>query len=193
MRAFTDARETNTADELWITEHPPVYTAGQALKWGSDHLGTIPVVHTDRGGLLTFHGPGQIVGYPLVDLNRAKCSVHEFVNLLEQSMIDTLRSFGVVAERLSGHPGVYVERRKIGSLGIRVRRGCTYHGISLNIDMDLGPFDNIDPCGIPGMRVTQLADLCEGVTLEEAQRQFVDSFESLWQSTTTNAELVADG
>lgn len=191
MRAFTDARGPATSDELWLTEHPAVYTVGQSSKLTATSIDDIPLVHTDRGGLLTFHGPGQIVGYPLVDLNRAKCSVHDFVCLLEQSMIDTLAFFGIVAERLTGHPGIYVSGRKIGSLGIRVRRGCTYHGISLNVDMDLRPLHNIDPCGIPGMQVTQLVDHCPTVTIELARQRYAGSFESLWKSTT-NDELGAD-
>lgn len=185
MRDFTSARTENTDDELWLTEHPPVFTLGQAGK--REHLflaSDIPVVHTDRGGQITYHGPGQVVGYTLVDLKRAGISVHDFVFLLEQAMIDTVGEFGVQAARLSGNPGIYVEGRKIGSLGLRVRRACSYHGISLNVDMDLEPFNSIDPCGIPGMTVTQLTDLAPNVSLFDARRAFETSFCSLFQSET---------
>lgn len=191
MRSFTDRRDGSTADELWLTEHSPVYTLGQAAKHTFPFLEPIPVVHTDRGGQLTYHGPGQIVGYALVDLNRAKISVHDFVRLLEQSMIDTVAAFDIAAERLDGHPGIYVEGRKIGSLGIRVRRGCTYHGISLNVDMDLTPFHNIDPCGIAGMQVTQVADFAPSTTLQEAGETFYKAFESLWFAAAKQPTLVS--
>lgn len=188
MQEFTSARTENTDDELWLTEHPPVFTLGQSGK--REHLflaPDIPVVHTDRGGLITYHGPGQVVGYTLVDLKRAGISVHDFVFLLEQAMIDSVGVFGVQATRLSGHPGIYVAGRKIGSLGLRVRRACSYHGISLNVDMDLEPFNSIDPCGIPGMTVTQLADLAPNVSLLDARRAFETSFCSLFQSETAIA------
>ena len=141
-------------------------------------------MHTDRGGRITYHGPGQVVGYTLVDLKRAHISVHDFVCLLEQAMIDTVSSFGVKATRLNGHPGIYVEGRKIGSLGLRIRRSCSYHGISLNVDMDLSPFDSIDPCGIPGMTVTQLKDLAPEIDLIRTRRAFAESFNALFQSKT---------
>ncbi|MCY4130141.1 MAG: lipoyl(octanoyl) transferase LipB [Gammaproteobacteria bacterium] len=185
MREFTATRTEKTEDELWLTEHPPVFTLGQAGK--QEHLflePDIPVVHTDRGGQITYHGPGQVVGYTLVDLKRARVSVHDFVCLLEQAMIDTVGEFGVRATRLSGHPGIYVAGRKIGSLGLRVRRACSYHGISLNVDMDLGPFNSIDPCGIPGMTVTQLIDLAPNANLTKARRAFEASFCALFKSET---------
>lgn len=181
-------RKENTDDELWLTEHPPVFTLGQAGR--REHLlleTEIPVVHTDRGGQITYHGPGQVVGYALVDLKRARISVHDFVCLLEQAMIDTVGAFGVQATRLAGHPGIYVTGRKIGSLGLRVRRACTYHGISLNVDMDLAPFSSIDPCGIPGMTVTQLIDLAPNANLTNAKRAFEESCCALIDSETTLA------
>ncbi|MCY4096446.1 MAG: lipoyl(octanoyl) transferase LipB [Gammaproteobacteria bacterium] len=183
MRAFTTARDESTDDELWLTEHPPVFTLGQAGR--REHLffeTDVPVVHTDRGGQITYHGPGQIVGYALVDLKRARISVHDFVCMLEQAMIDTVGEFGVEATRLSGHPGIYVAGRKIGSLGLRIRRSCSYHGISLNVDMDLNPFGNIDPCGIPGMTVTQLKDLAPNVDMLEVRGVFESAFRDLYMT-----------
>ena len=188
MQEFTNTRAEDTDDELWLTEHPPVFTVGQAGKNTQLFLEPdVPVVQTDRGGQITYHGPGQVVGYTMVDLKRARISVHDFVCLLEQAMIDTVGSFGVQAARLSGHPGIYVDGRKIGSLGLRIRRSCSYHGISLNVDMDLSPFDSIDPCGIPGMTVTQLKNLAPDANLFNAKQAFKQSFSSLFQVTTAKA------
>lgn len=189
MREFTAARDDDTDDELWLTEHPPVFTLGQAGR--REHLifeTNVPVVQTDRGGQITYHGPGQVVGYALVDLKRARISVHDFVCLLEQAMIDTVGKFGVVATRLPGHPGVYVMGRKIGSLGLRIRRSCSYHGISLNVDMDLNPFGSIDPCGIPGMTVTKLKDLVPNIDVIDVRRVFEACFRALYESETTVAQ-----
>ena len=155
MRAFTAKRDAATADELWLLEHPPVYTLGQ----GADAravANAIPVVRTDRGGDITYHGPGQIVLYALIDLARRGIKVKRFVSLLEQAVIDLL---GPRAERKSGAPGVYVGGAKIAALGIRVVRGRSYHGLALNVDMDLAPFAAIDPCGYPGLQVTQTKDI----------------------------------
>jgi lipoyl(octanoyl) transferase len=155
MRAFTSARTDETPDELWLLEHPPVYTLGQ----GAAHAGVangISLVKSDRGGDITYHGPGQVVLYALVDLARRGIKVKPFVALLEQAVIDLLDGRGA---RRPGAPGVYVEDAKIAALGIRVRQGRSYHGISLNVDMDLAPFRAIDPCGYPGLAVTQLKDL----------------------------------
>ena len=177
MKSFTSDRDETTEDELWLTEHYPVYTLGQAGK--REHFliePQIPVVHSDRGGQLTYHGPGQIVGYTLVDLKRAQLSVHQFVYLLEQVMIDTVGAFGATARRISKQPGVYVKGKKIGSLGLRVRRGCTYHGISLNVNMDLSPFDSIIPCGLSDMSVTHLANLNCNVSMNKTKSKFVSSF-----------------
>ena len=155
MRAFTRAREDATPDELWLLEHPPVYTLGQGVKKVLVE-GDIPVVHTDRGGDITYHGPGQVLLYTLVDLARRSIKVKRFVWLLEQAVIDLV---GHRAERRPGAPGVYVDGAKIAALGIRVVRGRAYHGLALNVDMDLSPFLAIDPCGYPGLRVTQMRDL----------------------------------
>ena len=155
MRQFTAARDVATADELWILQHPPVYTLGQAATHAPVANG-IPLVKADRGGDITYHGPGQAVVYTLVDLGRRGIRVKHFVWLLEQAVIDLLDGRG---ERRPGAPGVYVAGAKVAALGIRVRQGRAYHGVSLNVDMDLGPFSTIDPCGFPGLAVTQLADL----------------------------------
>ncbi|HEY9531584.1 MAG TPA: lipoyl(octanoyl) transferase LipB [Burkholderiales bacterium] len=154
MRAFTGARTEETSDELWLLEHPPVYTLGQ----GATHAGVangIPLVKSDRGGDITYHGPGQVVLYALVDLARRGVKVKQFVSLLEQAAIDLVGA----GERRPGAPGVYVRGAKIAALGIRVRQGRAYHGLSLNVDMDLAPFAAIDPCGYPGLAVTQMKDL----------------------------------
>ncbi|HEX7380599.1 MAG TPA: lipoyl(octanoyl) transferase LipB [Nevskiaceae bacterium] len=169
MRAFTDGRDASTPDELWVLQHPAVFTQGQAGR--PENLlcpGDIPVVCSDRGGQVTYHGPGQIVIYVLLDLRRFGLGVRSLVTLLEQSMIGTLADHGVAAFARREAPGVYVRRafdgthpesRKIGSLGLRIRRGCCYHGLAFNAAMDLSPFDRINPCGYPGLRMTQMADL----------------------------------
>lgn len=161
MRAFTARRDAGTVDELWIVEHPPVYTVGVGADPThgpkGDHL--IPVVRCERGGEITYHGPGQVVLYALLDLARRGIRVREFVALLEQSVIDLLAEHGVVAQRRPGAPGVYTDGAKVAALGLRVSRGRCYHGVALNVDMDLAPFAAIDPCGFPGLRVTQTRDL----------------------------------
>jgi lipoyl(octanoyl) transferase len=155
MRAFTAARNDSTPDELWLLEHSPVYTIGQGAKEiVIDNA--IPLVRTDRGGDITYHGPGQVVAYPLVDLARRSIKVKRFVWLLEQAVIDFLGARGA---RRPGAPGVYVDGAKVAALGIRVVKGRAYHGLALNVDMDLAPFRAIDPCGTPGLPVTQLKDL----------------------------------
>ena len=160
MQAFTDARDADTADELWLVEHDPVFTLGQAGK--PEHVlmpGDIPVIHVDRGGQVTYHGPGQLVLYPLLDLRRLKLGVREYVCRIEQAIIDTLGDWNIEASRRQGAPGVYVAGAKIAALGIRVRRGCSFHGLAFNIDMDLSPFSRINPCGYAGLRVTSMVDL----------------------------------
>ncbi len=158
MREFTARRHPDTPDELWLLEHPPVYTLGLAADaaHGPKAGGDIPVVQVERGGEITYHGPGQVILYTLVDLARRGIKVKQFVAMLEQSVIDLL---GGCAERKSGAPGIYVGGAKVAALGIRVSRGCAYHGLALNVDMDLTPFSAIDPCGYPGMQVTQTRDL----------------------------------
>jgi lipoyl(octanoyl) transferase len=160
MRRFTAERGDSTPDELWILEHPPVYTAGMAGR--QEHFPRrpgIPLERIDRGGQITYHGPGQAVVYTLVDLARRGLGVRGMVRLIEQAVIDVLDARGVRGELRSGAPGVYVEGAKIAALGLRVRRGCCYHGVALNVDMDLAPFSEIDPCGYPGLAVTQTSAL----------------------------------
>ena len=160
MQRFTDARDADTPDELWLVEHDPVFTLGQAGK--PEHVlmpGDIPVLHVDRGGQVTYHGPGQLVLYPLLDLKRLKVGVREYVCRIEQAIIDTLGDWNIEAVRREGAPGVYVAGAKIAALGIRVRRGCTFHGLAFNIAMDLSPFLRINPCGYEGLRVTSMVDL----------------------------------
>ena len=160
MQAFTDQRGADTPDELWVLEHEPVFTLG--MNADPAHLlapGDIPVVQVDRGGQVTYHGPGQLVVYPLIDLRRAGLGVRDLVTALEQAVIATAASFGIVAATRPGAPGVYVEGAKLASVGIRVRRGASYHGVSINVDMDLGPFSRINPCGFEGLAMTQLAAL----------------------------------
>ena len=168
MQAFTAARSEATPDELWVLEHPPVFTLGQAGK--PEHLlqaTDIPVVPIDRGGQITYHGPGQVVAYVLVDLRRRGYGIRELVARMEQAVIDLLAASNVEATRRVGAPGVYVDGAKIAALGLRVKHGCTYHGLALNVDMDLAPFAAINPCGYPGMQVTQCRNL--GLQLTPAQ------------------------
>ncbi|MCW8193239.1 lipoyl(octanoyl) transferase LipB [Proteobacteria bacterium 005FR1] len=159
MSRFADLRGPDTPDEIWLVEHPPVFTLGQAGR--VEHLlntGDIPVVHSDRGGQVTYHGPGQLVAYPLLDLRRLGIKVRQLVNTLEEVLIKTLADYGIRAERKTGAPGVYTNDGKIASLGLRIRKGCTIHGVSLNVDMDTQPFSRINPCGFAGLQVTQMRD-----------------------------------
>jgi lipoyl(octanoyl) transferase len=159
MRTFTDARGPDTPDELWLLQHPPVYTLGQAGR--PEHLlrdTGIPLVQIDRGGQITYHGPGQLVAYLLVDLHRRHLKVRELVTLMEQAVIDCLADYGLEAERKHGAPGVYVAGAKIAALGLRVKNGCSYHGLSLNVDVDLAPFSWINPCGYEGLETVRLKD-----------------------------------
>lgn len=169
MRRFTAGRDAGTADEIWVLQHPPVYTVGLAGR--DEHLprpgGGIAVEHIDRGGQITYHGPGQAVVYLLLDLSRRDLKVRRLVQLAEQAVIDLLADYNVAAARVVGAPGVYVGGAKIAALGLRVRKGCCYHGISLNVDMDLSPFSAIDPCGFPGLRVTQARDTGISATTAE--------------------------
>ncbi|MBS1189705.1 MAG: Lipoate-protein ligase [Rhodocyclaceae bacterium] len=169
MQEFTAARTADTPDELWIVEHPPVFTLGQAGK--PEHLLTdigVPMVKVDRGGQITYHGPGQAVVYLLLDLPRRRIKVRELVSAIEQAVIDLLAEYGVAADRRDGAPGVYVGDAKIAALGLRVRNGCCYHGVSLNVDMDLSPFAAINPCGYAGLQVIQTKDLNIPLTAHEA-------------------------
>lgn len=200
MQAFTDARAADTADELWLVEHEPVFTLGQAGK--PEHVlmpGDIPVIHVDRGGQVTYHGPGQLVLYPMLDLRRLKLGVREYVCRIEQAIIDTLGDWNIEAVRRDGAPGVYVADAKIAALGIRVRRGCSFHGLAFNIAMDLSPFSRINPCGYQGLQVTSMVDLggpsgldaVKPALVEHVARQFGLRVESaapvLWPVPATAA------
>jgi lipoyl(octanoyl) transferase len=175
MQAFTDSRGKQTPDQLWLVQHPPVFTQGQAGK--AEHVlapGDIPVIQVDRGGQVTYHGPGQIVAYPLVDIRRKGIGVREFVYRIEESIIGVLSQYGVEGQRVAGAPGIYVDGNKVASLGLRVRRGCTFHGLAFNIDMDLEPFQRINPCGFAGLQVTQLSDLAV-VSFEQAEQKLLEN------------------
>ncbi|MGQ4660391.1 lipoyl(octanoyl) transferase LipB [Lysobacter sp. F6437] len=188
MQAFTDARDEATPDELWLVEHDPVFTLGQAGK--PEHVlapGDIPVIHVDRGGQVTYHGPGQIVLYPLLDLRRLKLGVREYVCRIEQAIIDTLGDWNIEAVRREGAPGVYVAGAKIAALGIRVRRGCTFHGLAFNIAMDLSPFLRINPCGYEGLRVTSMVDLGGPSGLEAVKTALVAHVAAQFGLTVENA------
>ena len=176
MRAFTATRTSATRDEIWLLQHPPVYTQGLAGK--PEHLlhsTIIPVVKIDRGGQITYHGPGQIVAYLLLDLRRWKINVRQLVRLLEQAVIDLLGKHDVVASRQADAPGVYVSNAKIAALGLKIKNGYCYHGLALNIDMDLSPFSDINPCGYAGLRVTQARDLGVVYSIEDLQKQLGQS------------------
>ena len=172
MQDFTATRTAETPDEIWIVEHPPVYTLGQAGK--PEHILHdigIPIVKIDRGGQVTYHGPGQVVIYLLLDLSRRKLKVRELVTAIEQGVIDLLAKHAVTAERRAGAPGVYVGDAKIAALGLRIRNGCSYHGVSLNVDMDLSPFAAINPCGYAGLKVIQTKDFNIPLSAHEAGEQ----------------------
>lgn len=188
MRAFTDARGTTTADEVWLLQHPPVYTLGQAGK--PEHLlreTPIPLVKIDRGGQITYHGPGQVVAYLLLDLHRRHLKVRELVQLMEQAVIDCLADYGIAAERKDKAPGVYVDGAKIAALGLRVRNGCSYHGLSLNVDMDLAPFSWINPCGYEGLRTIQIKDFGITEDVDSVGERLLAHLERLLPPTATAA------
>jgi len=172
MRAFTAARTDSTPDEIWLLDHPPVYTMGLRGRHGTERARNgVPLVYTDRGGDMTYHGPGQLVAYVLMDLRRRGWGVRTLVRALEQAVLDLLAAHGVGAARRTGAPGVYVEGKKIAALGLRVRQGRSYHGLALNVSMDLAPFTHIDPCGYPGLAVTQLADLGLAADMQQAEHR----------------------
>lgn len=169
MQRFTDERGPDTPDEIWFLEHPPVFTLG--MNASRDHVlapGHIPVVQIDRGGQVTYHGPGQLVVYPLVDLRRAGLGVRDIVTALERSVIDYAAELGITAECRKNAPGVYVDGRKLASVGIRVRRGASYHGVALNVSLDLAPFQRINPCGYAGLEMTRIADLSDTASVSAA-------------------------
>lgn len=188
MQRFTERRGLDTADEIRTLQHPPVFTLGQAGR--PEHVldpGDIPVIRSDRGGQVTYHGPGQIVAYLLFDLRRAGIGVKTLVQRLEQAVIDLLSDYAIRAELMEGAPGVYVGGRKIASLGLRVRRGCSFHGLSLNCDLELEPFRRINPCGHPGLEVTRMADLTPISSLEEVERALVQRIAERLGSTVEQA------
>src|SRR5690625_3111942 len=178
MSEFTSQRDPDTPDELWLVEHPPVFTQGQAGK--AEHLllpGEIPVIQSDRGGQVTYHGPGQLVAYPLLNLRRLNFGVRDLVSALEQVLVAVLASYNIEAYAKADAPGVYVQEQKIASLGLRVRRGCSFHGLALNVAMDLEPFQRINPCGYSGLKMTQMKQLITPVpALKEVQEGLVAEF-----------------
>lgn len=178
MSEFTSQRDPDTPDQLWLVEHPPVFTQGQAGK--PEHLllpGDIPVVQSDRGGQITYHGPGQLVAYPLLNLRRLGFGVRDLVTALEQILVAVLASYDIDAYATAGAPGVYVQEQKIASLGLRVRRGCSFHGLALNVAMDLEPFQRINPCGYRGLQMTQMQNLVSPApSLKEVQARLVAEF-----------------
>jgi lipoyl(octanoyl) transferase len=179
MQTFTAQRNAETGDEIWLLQHPPVYTQGLAGK--PEHLlqtTAIPVVKTDRGGQITYHGPGQIVAYVLVDLKRKGIGVKELVRRIEQSILDLLRSYGVDGERKAGAPGVYVKCARIAALGLRVKSGCSYHGLALNVAMDLRPYETINPCGYAGMQVTDLSALGVRASMEDVMSRLAQHLDT---------------
>lgn len=183
MQQFTGDRTQETGDEIWVVEHFPVYTLG--LNGKREHLlntGSIPVVRSDRGGQVTYHGPGQLIIYPLLDLKRLQLGVRQLVTLLEQAMIDTLAVYGVSAYSRADAPGVYVDGKKIGSIGIRIKKNASYHGLSLNNQMDLSPFNHINTCGYPGLEVTRLADLNVTVSNTELALPLIEAITTALQT-----------
>ncbi|OKA29080.1 octanoyltransferase [Pseudomonas versuta] len=190
MKHFTDGRDKHTQDEVWLVQHPPVFTQGQAGK--AEHLllpGDIPVVKSDRGGQVTYHGPGQLVAYLMLDVRRLGFGVRELVTRMEQCLIDLLASYGVTAVARPDAPGVYVEGAKIASLGLRIRNGCSFHGLALNVDMDLEPFRRINPCGYAGLAMTQLRDHAGPIEFAEVgarlRSQLVKHLDYAEQTTLT--------
>ena len=175
MQAFTAGRVPDTPDEIWLTEHEPVFTQGQAGR--AEHLlapGEIEVVQSDRGGQVTYHGPGQLVAYLMIDVKRAKLTPRGLVSAIENSIIELLAGYGIEAANRRDAPGVYVDGAKVASLGLRIRRGCSYHGLALNVNMDLEPFGRINPCGLIDLSVTQLADLGGPDSVDAVKRPLVD-------------------
>ena len=178
MQQFTDERNENTADQLWLLEHQPVFTQGQAGK--EEHLlfpGDIPVVKVDRGGQVTYHGPGQLVVYGLLDLKRRNLGVRALVTMIEQVLVELLSDYQINAYAKADAPGVYVDDAKIASLGLRVRKGCTFHGLALNVNMDLSPFARINPCGYAGMQMIQCKDIGGPQSIAEAKQRIVQCFQ----------------
>ena len=190
MQRFTDGRGPHVPDEVWLVQHPPVFTQGQAGK--AEHLllpGDIPVVQVDRGGQVTYHGPGQLVVYLLLDVRRLGYGVRELVTRMEQTLVDLLASYNIAGAAKADAPGVYVEGAKIASLGLRIRKGCSFHGLALNVDMDMQPFNRINPCGYAGLAMTQLCDHAGPIELAEVsarlRAQLVKHLDYAEQTTLT--------
>ena len=188
MRDYTASRDAASEDQIWLVQHPPVYTQGQAGK--PEHLlapGDIPVIQIDRGGQITYHGPGQIIMYLLLDIRRANIGIRELVSLIEKTVIGYLQEQGISAQSRADAPGVYVDGKKIASLGLRVRHGCTYHGVALNVDMNLEPFSRINPCGLVGMQMTQLRDLGVALDADAAGTALAARFQRIWLAKTASS------
>ena len=193
MQNFTDNRDENTADELWLVEHPPVFTQGQAGK--DEHLlmpGDIPVVKVDRGGQVTYHGPGQQVIYFMINLRRRKMGVRELVTLVEDGIIASMADFGIIAKAKADAPGVYVDDKKVASLGLRIRKGCSFHGLALNVNMDLSPFLRINPCGYQGLEMVQTIDLQGPTSVEQAGNSLVKHLSELLQTENLSYQTGLD-
>ncbi|MEO3679400.1 lipoyl(octanoyl) transferase LipB [Rheinheimera fenheensis] len=193
MQQFTDTRTSATTDELWLLEHHRVFTQGQAGK--EEHLlfpGDIPVVKVDRGGQVTYHGPGQLVVYVLLDLKRRNLGVRALVTLIEQVLVQLLQPYGINAYAKADAPGVYVDEAKIASLGLRVRKGCTFHGLALNVDMDLTPFSRINPCGYAGMQMIQCKDIGGPQSIAEAKQRIMQCFQQALSITTLHTKTGLD-
>ncbi len=185
MQAFTEQRNRATVDEIWSVEHPPVFTLGRAGRGEHIHdAGEVPVIHVDRGGQVTYHGPGQVVIYLLIDLRRRSWGIRQLVSLIEEAIIEMLATHQIVAETQAGAPGVYVNGEKIAALGMRVRKGCTFHGLSLNVAMALAPFSQIDPCGYPGLTVTQTSALSDLKDPAQAERDLLTHLTRLLEYDT---------
>ncbi len=185
MQTFTEKRDEATPDEIWCVEHPPIFTLGRAgRREHIHHVGNTPVIHVDRGGQITYHGPGQVVIYLLIDLRRRNWGIRHLVSLIETAIIDMLASHHIEAMTKAGAPGVYVDGDKIAALGMRVRKGCTFHGLSLNVAMDLAPFTHIDPCGYPGLNVTQTSALSHLNDPAQAERDLLTHLTHLLEYDT---------
>lgn len=182
MKRFTSERDETTVDELWLLEHSPVYTQGQAGK--AEHvlnLQSIPIVQTDRGGQITYHGPGQLVAYLMMNIRRQHMGIRTLVCKLEQVLVLMLEGFNITAQTRCGAPGVYVGEKKIASVGLRVKNGCTYHGIALNVSMDLSPFSGINPCGYAQLLMTQMKEFIPEISMDEANKKFLQAFLTIFE------------
>lgn len=193
MQQFTDNRDETTTDELWLVEHPPVFTQGQAGK--EEHLlttGDIPVVQVDRGGQVTYHGPGQQVIYFMINLKRRKMGVRQLVTLIEEGIVNALAKYDIKAYPKPDAPGVYVNEKKVASLGLRVRKGCSFHGLALNVNMDLEPFLRINPCGYEGLEMVQTADINGPQSVDEAGKALIDALVNLFEATDLSYQTGLD-